>query len=102
MLWSVAYAQSGATGPSGIEQLVPWIAIFVVFYFFMIRPQSKQRKEHQKFLGELKRGDQVLTMSGILGRIEGLTDKYITLEISEGVKVKILRSQIAGSAKENA
>ena len=100
MFWSVAHAQGGAQGPSALEQLVPWILIFAVFYFFLIRPQSKQRKEHQKFLSEMKRGDEVLTMSGILGTVEGLTEKYVTLEVSEGVRFKILRSQIAGYAKE--
>ena len=100
MFWSIAHAQEAAQGPSGIETFIPWILIFVVFYFFLIRPQSKQRKEHQKFLQALKRGDEVLTMSGILGRVEGLTDKFITLEISDGVKVKVLRTQIAGHIKE--
>ena len=100
MFWSIAHAQSAAKGPSGIEQFIPWILIFVVFYFFMIRPQSKQRKQHQDFLQNLKRGDQVLTASGILGTIEGITDKFVTLEVDAGVKMKILRSQVAGLAKE--
>ncbi len=100
MLWSIAYAQEAAQKPGGIEQFVPWILIFAVFYFFLIRPQSKQRKEHAKFLEALKRGDQVLTASGILGRVEGLTDKFITLEVDEGVRFKVLKSQIAGHAKE--
>ena len=100
MFWSVAHAQAGAPGPSAFEQLIPWLLIFGVFYFFLIRPQSKQRKQHQKFLEEMKRGDEVLTASGILGTVEGLTEKFITLEVSEGVRMKVLRSQIAGYAKE--
>lgn len=97
MLWSTAFAQgAGAAKPSMIESLFPMVLIFLVFYFLIIRPQSKQRKEHKKLLGELKRGDEVVTSSGILGRIEGLTDKFVTLEIADGVRIKMLRSQIAG------
>ncbi|NUN06727.1 MAG: preprotein translocase subunit YajC [Bdellovibrio sp.] len=78
---------------------VPFIFIFVIFYFLIIRPQSKRQKEHQKFLSEVKRGDEIVTSSGILGRVEGITDQFVTLEIADGVKVKMLRSQIATSQK---
>ncbi|QDK39752.1 preprotein translocase subunit YajC [Bdellovibrio sp. NC01] len=78
---------------------VPFIFIFVIFYFLIIRPQSKRQKEHQKFLTELKRGDEVITASGILGRIEGITDQFVTVEIADGVKVKMLRTQIATTQK---
>ena len=95
------YAQA-ISGPSFLESLIPWILIFGVFYFILIRPQVKQRKEHTAFLSQLKKGDEVITMSGFLGRIEGLTDQFITLEIASGTKVKILRSQIASPVqKEN-
>ena len=96
---SLIYAQ--AVSPNFLEQMFPWILIIGVFYFILIRPQAKQRKEHIKFLSEMKRGDEVITMSGFLGKIEGLTDKFITLEIASGVKVKILRNQIAGPSKED-
>lgn len=97
---STAQAQS-ATGaqPSAFEMFVPFIFIFVIFYFLIIRPQAKRAKEQQKFLSEIKRGDDVVTASGILGRIEGLTEQFVTLEIADGVKVKMLRSQIATSQK---
>ncbi|KYG61316.1 preprotein translocase subunit YajC [Bdellovibrio bacteriovorus] len=78
---------------------VPFIFIFVIFYFLIIRPQAKRQKDHQKFLSEVKRGDEVITSSGILGRVEGITDQFVTLEIADGVKVKMLRSQIATSQK---
>ncbi|QDK47442.1 preprotein translocase subunit YajC [Bdellovibrio sp. ZAP7] len=78
---------------------VPFIFIFVIFYFLIIRPQSKRQKEHQKFLTELKRGDEVITSSGILGRLEGITDQFVTVEIADGVKVKMLRTQIATTQK---
>ncbi len=102
MFWSIAYAQSAATPaqePNVLMSLVPFIFIFAVMYFLVIRPQSKRQKDHGLFLKELKRGDEVLTSSGILGRIEGLTDTFVTLEISEGVRVKLLRNSIATSSK---
>ena len=100
LLVSTAHAQT-ATGaqPSAFEMFVPFIFIFVIFYFLIIRPQSKRQKETQKFISELKRGDEVVTSGGILGRIDGITDQFVTLEIADGVKVKMLRSQIATSQK---
>lgn len=104
MLISTAWAQASTTPqqPTFLENMFPVLLIFIAFYFFVIRPQARQKREHQKTLETLKKGDSVLTLSGILGRIEGLTEKYVTLEIDQGVKVKILRSQIAGLAKEDA
>lgn len=100
LLVSTAHAQTATgTQPSAFEMFVPFIFIFVIFYFLIIRPQSKRQKEHQKFLTEVKRGDEVVTSSGILGRIEGITDQFVTLEIADGVRVKMLRSQIATSQK---
>ncbi|MFS4460130.1 preprotein translocase subunit YajC [Bdellovibrio sp. HCB2-146] len=100
LLVSTAQAQT-ATGaqPSAFEMFVPFIFIFVIFYFLIIRPQSKRQKDHQKFLAEVKRGDEIITSSGILGRVEGITDQFVTLEIADGVKIKMLRSQIATSQK---
>lgn len=103
MFLDVAMAQAaGSAGaqPSMIEQMVPLLVIFGVFYFLLIRPQSKQRKEQQKMIESLKRGDQVFTSSGILGRIEELTEKSITLEIDKGVKMKVLRGHVGGLVKE--
>lgn len=103
MFWlffgSKAFAQAtgGTQQPSGIEMFLPFIFIFVIFYFLIIRPQAKKQKEHQKFVSELKRGDTVITTSGILGTIEGINDTFATLEIADGVRVKILRSQILSS-----
>ncbi|MFN8791110.1 MAG: preprotein translocase subunit YajC [Bdellovibrionales bacterium] len=79
--------------------IVPMLLIFSVFYFLIIRPQSKRQKEHQSFLTALKRGDEVITNSGILGRIEGLTDQFVTLEVADGVRIKMLRNQVAASSK---
>lgn len=97
---SVAMAQDAAK-PTMWESLLPMVAIFFVFYFFLIRPQAKKMKDQQKMTEALKRGDSVITQSGILGTIEGVTEKYITLEIAPNVKIKMLKSQIAGAVKES-
>ena len=100
LLVSTAHAQTApGAQPSSFEMFLPFIFIFVIFYFLIIRPQSKRQKEHQKFLSDLKRGDEVITSSGILGRIEGITDQFVTVEIADGVKVKMLRTQIATTQK---
>lgn len=85
-------------GPNGMSPLIPLIVIFAIFYFLMIRPQQRKMKEQQKFLTDLKKGDMVVTNSGIVGLVKQLSDKIITLEIDEGVNLKILRSQIMESA----
>ncbi len=99
---SVAWAQSSgaAQQPSMFEMLIPFVVIFAVFYFLMIRPQSKRQKKHLEFITQLKRGDSVLTSSGILGTIEGLTEKFVTLEVSDGVRIKLLRSEIRSAATD--
>jgi len=100
MFWSVAHAQAQTPAqPSALEMFIPFIFIFVIFYFLIIRPQAKRQKEAQKFINELKRGDEVITASGILGKIDGMTDQVVTLEIADGVKIKVVRSQISSSQK---
>lgn len=96
-----AWAQDGAPkGPTTFEQLVPFVAIFAIFYFFIIRPQAKRQKQHIGFLDTLKRGDEVITSGGIYGTVEGLTDRFVTLEVADDVKIRILKTQIAGAASE--
>ncbi|MBI2893770.1 MAG: preprotein translocase subunit YajC [Deltaproteobacteria bacterium] len=70
--------------------------MFVVFYFMLIRPQQKRAREHQQLLGQLKKGDRIVTTGGLIGRISGLTDKLVTLEVAEKVRVQVLRSQVQG------
>lgn len=89
-----------AAQPSFIETAIPFVVMIGVFYFLIIRPQAKRQRESQGFLSQLKRGDEVVTTSGILGRIEGLTEGFVTLEIADGVRIKMLRSQISRSQKE--
>lgn len=86
--------------PSMLETFAPFVFVLVIFYFLLIRPQGKRAQVHQTFLANLKRGDSVLTSAGLLGTIEGLTDRFVTLQVAEGVKIRVLRSQIAGPMEE--
>ena len=99
----IAYAQAAgaAAGPaSGIASFIPLILIFVIFYFLLIRPQQKKARELQNFINNLKKGDRVITNGGLYGKITGLTDSVVTLEIADGVRVKVSRGSIMGSAIE--
>lgn len=98
MLVSPAFAQAaGQAGgvAGGIEAFLPLILIFVVFYFLMIRPQQKRMKQHKEMLGQLRRGDRVVTSGGILGTVNKVVDdKEVVVEIAEGVRVRVLRGSI--------
>jgi preprotein translocase subunit YajC len=97
MLLNLAYAQEAATqqSPSLMQTLLPMILMFAVFYFLLLRPQAKRAKAHADTLAALKRGDEVITAGGIYGRVDGLTDEFVTLEVSDGVKLKVVRRQIS-------
>lgn len=102
-IFSSAYAQEAAAGAaqqSPFMQFVPFVLIFLVMYFLMIRPQKKKVQEEQSFLEKLAHGDEVFTKSGILGKITGIADKVVTLELESGAKLKILKSHIGGSATQ--
>lgn len=98
----IAYAmgttgQGGAQGAGGsLAAFVPLVLMILIFYFLLIRPQQKRQKEHRAMLANLKKGDQVITQGGIYGTITGLTDSVVTLEIADGVKVKVQRGYIVG------
>ena len=98
-----AQAQSGpSAGPSQLLQFVPIVFAFVVMIIYTNYANKKKAAERDAALGKLERGNEVLTTSGILGRIEGLTDLYITLEIAPNTRIRVLRSSIAGPAKDLA
>ena len=85
---------------SGFAQFVPLILIFVIFYFFLIRPQQKKVKEHKLMVAALKRGDEVITSGGIVGKIERvLGDDKVDILISENVTVQVVQSTIQGLLK---
>ena len=78
---------------SGIGQFIPLILIFVIFYFFLIRPQQKKVKEHKLMVENLKRGDKVITSGGIIGTVERIIDnEKVEISISENVKVEVVRA----------
>ncbi|MGA0604617.1 preprotein translocase subunit YajC [Phenylobacterium sp. VNQ135] len=78
-----------------LVQFLPLIALVVLFYFLMIRPQQKRMKQHQQMLGALKRGDTVVLSSGVIGKIVRVEDKEVGLEIAPGVTAKVVKSMIA-------
>ena len=85
-----------------IAQFIPLILIFIIFYFFLIRPQQKRAKEHKKMVEELKRGDKIITRGGIIGTVERIIDnEKLEVEISDSVKVEILRSDAGVLSKVN-
>ena len=86
-----AQAQGGLMG-----MLLPMAVVMGIFYFLIIRPQRKKETEHQTFLAALQSGDEVVTQGGMMGKVSGLNDKVVTLEVSPNVKLKILKSSIAG------
>ena len=87
-------ATGGAQQPSMLTSLFPMVAMFVVVYFMMIRPQQKRMREQQDMMNALQEGDEVVTASGIFGKVAGITEKVVTLEISKDVRVKVIKSQV--------
>ncbi len=92
---SNAYAQGGAGASGGLASFLPLIIIVAVFYFMLIRPQTKRAKEHRKLVAELAKGDEVVTNGGLLGRITDLSDSFVTVELAAGVEVKLQRQSVA-------
>ena len=97
LLISDAQAQSagGAMSGSGFGQIVILVVFVAVFYLLMIRPQQKRMKDQQAMLSRLAAGDEVVTNGGILGRIVEVGDLFLTLEIAEGVRIKVQKAQVS-------
>jgi len=92
---SDAMAQAAGTGPQGgLVAFLPMIALFVIFYFLLIRPQQKRQKEHKAMLAEIGKGDEVVTMGGLLGKVVDLNDNFMTLEVAKGTHVKVQRNLV--------
>jgi preprotein translocase subunit YajC len=92
--WADVPASAAAPQAGGGMSLVLMGGMFLLFYFLMIRPQQKRAKEHKAMVSALAKGDEVVITSGVLGRISNLSDNYVTLEISEGVNIKVQRASI--------
>ncbi|MFQ5598415.1 MAG: preprotein translocase subunit YajC [Nitrospiria bacterium] len=95
-------AGSGGSQINPIVSLAPFILIFVFFYFLLIRPQQKKAKERQDMVNALKKGDRVTTNGGLMGTVTNLGDKVITLQIAEGVRVKVVRNNIDTVKKDDS
>jgi preprotein translocase subunit YajC len=93
-----AYAQAapgGAPAGSGMFNIILPVIFIAVFYFLMIRPQMRRAKEQREMLGKLQKGDEVVTSGGIAGRIDEIGDHFITVEVSDGVRIKFQKSAIS-------
>jgi len=90
-----AYAQTGAA-PSGggLPQILMLVMFVAIFYFMLIRPQQKRAKEAQQMLAKLATGDEVVTSGGVMGRVTDINDNIVTLEIADGVRVKVQKSAV--------
>ena len=97
MLITPAYAQAGGAGGGDLLfSLLPFVLIFVVLYFLILRPQQRRVKQHQEMISSLRRGDTVVTSGGLIGRSSKIIDeREIQIEIAEGVRVRIARPMIA-------
>ena len=100
MIWSdgVAWAQTAAAAPQGgpglLVSLIPFVLIFLIFYFLLIRPQKQRSTQHKAMLEALKKGDKVITSGGLWGTITNLGKETVTLQIADSVKVKVERGHV--------
>jgi preprotein translocase subunit YajC len=101
MAQGAAPGGGAAGGMEGIKAFIPLILMFVIFYFLLIRPQQKRQKEHKALLAGLKRGDEVVTAGGIMGRITAVAETFVTVEVADKVRVKVARGQIMSVIKKD-
>jgi preprotein translocase subunit YajC len=100
MFSSPAYAQSGAaTAPGGVSafvvQFAPLLLIFVIFYFLLIRPQSRRMKQHRDMISAVKRNDVAVTTGGLIGKVTKVEENEIELEIAAGTRVRVVKSMLS-------
>jgi preprotein translocase subunit YajC len=101
-LWLGTITTAQAATPSaatGIIQMVPFLAIFAIIYFLVLRPQMKRIKTHEAMVKAMKKGDKVVTAGGIIGTVTEVSDDEVKVEIAEGTKVRVKRSTITGLAE---
>jgi len=94
-LISDAWAQSAPGGAGGMAPILMMVVFIAIFYFLLIRPQQKKQKEHQAMIGKLSAGDEIVTNGGLLGKVVEVGDTFLTLEVADGVRVKVQKFQIA-------
>ncbi|TDU24295.1 protein translocase subunit yajC [Panacagrimonas perspica] len=91
---SPAFAQAAPAAPNPIFQFAPLVVLGVIFYFMLIRPQMKRTKEHRQMLGALAKGDEAVTSGGIAGKVTNIGENYVSLEVAEGVSIKIQKAAV--------
>ena len=105
-MFDIAYAMgtggAGGEGAAGFSGFIPLILMFVIFYFLLIRPQQKRTKEHRQMISNLKKGDRIITSGGLHGRITGMDESTLTVEIADKVRVKVARGNVANLAQPAA
>jgi preprotein translocase subunit YajC len=95
-MMQTAPAAGAGGGTAGIIMgIVPWLLIFVIFYFLMIRPQQQRVKQHQAAINAIKKGDEVITGGGVRGKVTKVTEAEAEVEIASGVKVRVIKSTIS-------
>ena len=90
-----AWAQAAPGGANSMAPLLMMVVFVVIFYFLLIRPQQKKAKDHQTLVSKLATGDEVVTTGGMLGKVVDVGDTFITLEVADGVRVKVQKFQVA-------
>ena len=95
-LISPAYAQGAPASATGqFAPLLMMVAVIAVFYFVLMRPQQKRQKEHQTLISKLATGDEVVTTGGVLGKITDVGDHFVTIEVADGVRIKVQKAQVS-------
>ncbi|MFU8857983.1 MAG: preprotein translocase subunit YajC [Deferrisomatales bacterium] len=100
----VAHAMGSQGGDAGqtFMGLLPLIAMFAIFYFLLIRPQQKRAKDHKAMIESLRRGDEVVTSGGIHGKVTGVTDDIVTLEVAKDIKIRVQKPAVGNVLKRGA
>ena len=98
--FAFAGSGAGADGANPYQPLIMLVLMFAIFYFLLIRPQQKKAKLHKQLIESLKIGDNVVTVGGICGKVTGVQEDIISLEIATGVKIRVTRGSVAGFVKE--
>ena len=101
-IFAMMPADPSGAGPSPISMLLPIVGMLAIFYFLLIRPQQKRQKESQKMIEALRKGDRVVTASGLMGTVVGLHDDVVVMKIAENVKVEMLKSAVTAVTAHDA
>lgn len=101
MFITPAYAQGAAGGSDFFIQIMPFLLIFVIMYFLIIRPQQRRLKDHRDMVASVRRGDTVVTAGGLIGKVAKVDESEIQVEVAQGVRLKVVRSTISEVRSKN-